>query len=152
MPLLAEIDGHGPITYYAVPFRGGTFSVTWKVGTEQPSVLVFDGKPNRKATHAMKVFVNGAPGKSDNIDRLTLITYDGSTKQKKKANITKNKHHSDAGQWHTTSVTFKGNKATVVLGNKTFTATSERFLDPIEKCGMMHLAGTLQTKDEKIQE
>ena len=143
-------DTHGPMTYYSVPFRGGTFSLAWKVGAEQTVVLVFDNKPNGKATHALKVFINGAPGKIDHSDSLTLITYDDSTTQKKKAKITRHKYHVDAGQWHTANVTFSSNKATVTIDGKTFTTTSERLRDPIEKCGIMHQVGTLQTKNIKI--
>lgn len=146
----APDDKHGPMTYYSVPFRGGTFSLAWKVDAEQTVVLVFDSKPNGKATHALKVFINGAPGKIDHSDSLTLITYDGSTTQKKKAKITRHKYHVDAGQWHTASVTFSSNEATVTIDGKTFTTTSERFRDPIEKCGVMHQVGTLQTKNIKI--
>ncbi|MGI9468329.1 MAG: hypothetical protein ACR2OA_14510 [Rubripirellula sp.] len=146
----APDDTHGPMTYYAVPFRGGTFSLAWKVDAEQTVVLVFDSKPNGKATHALKVFINGAPGKIDHSDSLTLITYDDSTTQKKKAKITRHKYHVDAGQWHTASVTFSSNEATVTIDGKTFTSTSERFRDPIETCGVMHQVGTLETKNIKI--
>jgi len=146
----APDDTHGPMTYYAVPFRGGTFSLAWKVDAEQTVVLVFDSKPNGKATHALKVFINGSPGKIDHSDSLTLITYDDSTTQKKKAKITRHKYHVDAGQWHTASVTFSSNEATVTIDGKTFTSTSERFRDPIETCGVMHQVGTLETKNIKI--
>jgi len=143
-------DTHGPMTYYCVPFRGGTFSLAWKVDTEQTVVLVFDGKTNGKATHALKVFVNGAPGKRDRSDSLSLITYDGSSKQKKKAKITSHEYHADPGQWHTASVTFSGDKATVTIDDQIFTTTSERFRDTIEKCGVMHRTGILQTKNTRI--
>ena len=96
------------------------------------------------------MFINGALGKIDHSDSLTLITYDDSTTQKKKAKLIRHKYHVDAGQWHTASVTFSSNEATVTIDEKTFTTTSERFRDPIEKCGAMHQAGTLETKNIKI--
>ena len=142
--------GHGPITYYHVPFQGGTFSLAWKVDKEQKVLFVFDGKANGKATHALKVYVNGAPSKRSNEDTLTLVTYDGSTREKKNAKLVRHKHHADARKWHEISVTFQGNLATVVVDRKTFTVTSERFRESIEKCGIGHFSETLQTKDVKI--
>ena len=145
-----DATGHGPITYYSVPFDEGTFSLSWKVDKEQSVVFVFDGKRNGKATHVLKVYVNGGPSKRSNENTLTLVTYDGSTRQKKKAKVVTHKHHADAGQWHEISVTFKGNQATVVVDRKIFTVTSERLRESIEKCGIGHSLGTLQTKDVKI--
>lgn len=145
-----DATGHGPITYYHIPFQDGTFSLSWKVHKEQKVLLVFDGKSNGKATHALKVYVNGAPTKRSNEDTLTLVTYDGSTKDKKKARLVRYNHHADAGKWHEISVTFKGNQATVVVDSKTFTVTSERFSESIEKSGIGHFSETLQTKDVKI--
>jgi hypothetical protein len=146
----ADATGHGPITYYHVPFSEGTFSISWKVEEEQRFLLVFDGKANGKATHALKVYFNGGPMKNSTEDDLTLLTYDGSTKEKKKAKIVKHDYHADAGKWHEVSVSFEGDEATVVVGRKKFTVTSERFLEGIEKTGVGHFAGTLQTKGLKI--
>lgn len=145
-----DATGHGPITYYNVPFDEGTFSLFWKVEKEQSVAFIFDGKRNGKATHVLKVYVNGGPSKRSNENTLTLVTYDGSTKQKKKAKVVTHKHHADAGQWHEISVTFKGNQATVVVDRKTFTATSERLRESVEKCGVGHSLETLLTKDVKI--
>lgn len=143
-------DKHGPITYYSVPFHEGTFSLKWKVEIEQTVVFVFDSKNNGKATHVLKVFVNGGVGKGNHSKSLTLVTYDGSTTQKKKAKITKHDYHVDAGQWHTASVAFNGNKANVTINDQTFTTTSERLREPIEKCGVMHHKGILKTQTVKI--
>lgn len=145
-----DSTGHGPITYYNVPFDDGTFALSWKVEEEQSVVFVFDGKRNGKATHVLKVYVNGGPSKRSDENTLTLVTYDGSTRQKKKAKVVTHKHHADAGQWHEISVTFKGNHATVVVDRKTFKVTSERLRESIEKCGIGHSLETLQTKDVKI--
>ena len=145
-----DATGHGPITYYNVPFNEGTFSLSWKVEKEQSVAFVFDGKRNGKATHVLKVYVNGGPSKRSNENTLTLVTYDGSTRQKKKAKVVTNEHHADAGQWHDIIVTFQGNQATVVVDRKTFTVTSERFRESVEKCGVGHSLGTLHTKDVKI--
>ncbi len=143
-------NNHGPITYYKIPFNNGRFSCSWKVESEQKVVFVFDGKSNGKATHAMKVFINGSPVKNSKTDEITLLTYDGSTKQKKKAKLSRHKHHAEPGQWHKISVTFEGKQATVVLDGKSFTATSDRFRQPFEKTGIGHAWGTLHTKDVKI--
>jgi len=145
-----DATGHGPITYYYVPFQNGTFSLAWKVDKEQKVLFVFDGKSNGKATHALKVYVNGAPTKRSHEDTLTLVTYDGSTREKKKAKLVRHKHHADAGKWHKINVTFKDDQATVVVDRKTITVTSERFRQSIEKCGIGHFSATLQTKDVKI--
>ena len=147
----ADATGHGPITYYQVPFQEGTFSLSWKVDAEQRFLLVFDGKANGKATHALKVYFNGGPTKNSKEDDLTLLTYDGSTKEKKKAKIIKHDYHADAGKWHEVSVRFEGDEATVVVGRKAYTVTSERFLEGIEKTGVGHFSGTLQTKELKIE-
>lgn len=146
-----DATGHGPITYYQVPFQEGAFSLSWKVEGEQRVVLVFDGKANGKATHALKVYFNGGPTKNSTANDLTLITYDGSTKEKKKAKIIKRDYHADAGKWHEISVAFEDNEATVVVGRETVTVMSDRFLEPIERCGIGHFTGTLQTRDVKIQ-
>jgi hypothetical protein len=145
-----DATGHGPITYYNVPFDEGTFSLSWKVEKEQSVAFVFDGKRNGKATHVLKVYVNGGPSKRSNENTLTLVTYDGSTRQKKKAKVVTHRHHADAGQWHEISVTFIGNQATVVVDRKIFTVTSERLRESIEKCSIGHSLETLQTKGLKI--
>jgi len=145
-----DATGHGPITYYNVPFDEGTFSLSWTVKKEQSVAFVFDGKRNGKATHVLKVYVNGGPSRRCNENTLTLVTYDGSTRQKKKAKVVTHKHHADAGKWHEISVTFKGNQATIVADRKTFMVTSARLRESIEKCGIGHSLGTLQTKDVKI--
>lgn len=67
-----DATGHGPITYYDVPFIDGTFSLSWKVDVEQHFVFVFDVQANGKATHAMTVYVNGSPGVSDVPDTMTV--------------------------------------------------------------------------------
>jgi len=146
-----ENNGHGPITYYNVPFDDGVFSFSWKVGVEQHVVLVFNGTRKGKASHVLKVYFNGAPTRNAKADALTLVTYDGSTRQKKKAKLARHKHHADAGQWHKTSVTFEDNKASIAINDKTFMVMSDRFREQIQQSGVMHMSGTLQTKDVKIQ-
>ncbi len=147
-----DATGHGPITYYTVPFKRGTFSLSWKASDKERLIFVFDSKPNGKATHALKVYVNGAPGKGkDERDVLTLVTYDGSVRMDKKATIVKHDHYSACNQWHEMSVTFGGDKAIVSLDDKSYEVSSERFLEPIEKCGVGHFSGSLQTRDVKIQ-
>jgi len=96
--------------------------------------------------------VNGAPGKGkDERDVLALVTYDGSVHADKKATIVKHDHYSACNQWHEMSVTFGGDKAIVSIDEKSYAVSSERFLEPIEKCGVGHFSGSLQTRDVKIQ-
>ena len=145
-----DSTGHGPITYYHVPFREGAFSASWKVEVDQVILFVFDGAPQGKATHLLKVYVNGGPGGTRRQNNVTLITYDGSTKAKKKAKVVRKKHYSKPNEWHQISVSFTGEKATIVIDGKKFTATSARFSEGIDKIGVGHFTGELQTKDVKI--
>ena len=145
-----DSTGHGPITYYQVPFREGAFSASWKVEVDQVILFVFDGAPQGKATHLLKVYVNGSPGGTRRQNNVTLITYDGSTKAKKKAKVVRKKHYSKPNEWHQISVSFTGEKATIVIDGKKFTATSARFSEEIDKIGVGHFTGELQTKDVKI--
>ncbi len=57
-----DSTGHGPITYYQVPFREGTFSASWKVEKVQSVAFIFDARNQGKATHLLKIYVNGGPG------------------------------------------------------------------------------------------
>ena len=82
-----EHNNHGPMTYYNVPFNDGAFSCSLKLEEKNYLILVFDGKGNGKATHAFKVYINGGPNRNDKADTLTLLTYDGSTKEKRKRKL-----------------------------------------------------------------
>ena len=145
-----DSTGHGPITYYQIPFREGTFAASWKVEKEQSVAFIFDAPKQGKATHLLKVFVNGGPGTKSRQNHLTLITYDGSTRKKKKAKVVRNNHHATPGEWHQISVNIAGDKATVMIDGKQFSATSARFSEGIEKIGVAHSTGDLQTKQVKI--
>lgn len=147
-----DATGHGPITYYIVPFRRGTFSLSWKASNEDRVVFVFDGKANGKATHVLKVYVNGSPGvRTSEPDTLTLITYDGSSAEKKKATLAKFDYHASADQWHCLTATFDGSEAVVVVDGKSFVVASDRFSESIEKCGVTHFSGLLRTRDVQIR-
>lgn len=141
---------HGPMTYYTVPYTDGTFSLSWKVEEKQKIMFVFDEKGRKKLAHCLKVVVNGSIGKKSGENDLTFITYDGSTIEKKKAKIVKHEYHAAEGQWHTFSITFEGNKATVTINDKIFIISSEKFRKQIVKSGIGHYVGTLQTKDVKV--
>jgi len=52
-----DATGHGPMTYYTVPFRRGTFSLSWKASNENRVVFVFIGKANGKGRMVLKVNV-----------------------------------------------------------------------------------------------
>lgn len=147
-----EVDrtGHGPFTIYNVPFEEGTISFSWKVEKEQRVVLVVDGNKNGKATHHLKVYFNGRPGEKSKTDQLTIMTYDGSTKEKKKATFNNFKFHAVPGQWHKTAVTIEGNKVSVVINDKSFTATSEKFREAIRRFAIGNHTGSIHTKDLKL--
>jgi hypothetical protein len=145
-----DSTGHGPITYYQVPFREGTFSTFWKVEGEKSVTFVFDGAPQGKATHLLKVIVNGGPGPKSRPNHLTLITYDGSTREKKKAKVVRNKHYATPGEWHQINISISGDQATATIGGKEFKITSARFSEGIEKIGIAHSSGDLHTKQVKI--
>jgi len=147
-----EVDstGHGPFTIYNVPFEEGTISFSWKVEKEQRVVLVVDGKKNGKATHNLKVYFNGRPGNKSKTGQLTIMTYDGSTKEKKKATFHNFEYHAAPGQWHKTAVTIEGNKVAVVINDKTFTATSEKIREAIRRFAIGNHTGSLHTKDLKL--
>ena len=147
-----ELDetNHGPISLYNIPFKDATISFSWKVDKEQKIMFLLDGKRNGKATHHLKVYFNGRPGIKSKSDMLTIMTYDGSTKAKKKATFNNNKYHAKPGQWHKTSITIQGNKVTVVINGKTFTATSEKFLEGTERIGIGNYTDSIYTKDFKI--
>jgi len=93
-----QIKNHSIVTYYEVPFHDGTFSLSWNLDREQKIALVFNGKPDGTATHLFKVFINGHPTKRHLTDVVSLVTYDGSTKKKKKAQITTKNFHAVAGK------------------------------------------------------
>ena len=148
-----DATGHGPITYYTIPFQRGTFSLSWKSSNEDRVAFVFDGKANGKATHILKVYVNGSPStKKLERDTLTLVTYDGSSKGTKKATIEKFGHHASGNQWHHLMATFDGSEATAVVDKKSFVVASKRFRESIERCGVTHFSGVLETRDVQVRE
>lgn len=142
-----DATGHGPITYYQVPFTEGTFSASWKVEVDQAVVFVFDCPTRGKASHLLKVYVNGGPGGKNRNDTLTLITYDGSDAATKKATVVREEHHAKPGEWHDLTVSFTGGTATITLDGKEFVATSARFSEGINKVGIGHFTGQLFTQD-----
>ena len=146
----ADATGHGPITDYQIPFAEGAVSLSWKVDAEQSVSLVLDGPERGKASHSLKVIFNGGHGKDRGPEVLTLVTYDGSTPQKKKAKVVRHEHHAEPGEWHEVSVRIEGERATVVVDGETFTATSEKLRQGISKFGIGHSKETLQTKGVKI--
>jgi hypothetical protein len=147
-----EHNTHGPITYYHVPFTDGTFSLSWKRDLPQKINLVFETEENGKPTHLFKVFINGRPIKdnatNDVISFVTYASIPGS--RKKKATVTTEKHHAEAGEWHTTSVTFADNVATIRVDGKTFTIEDDRLRNKVMKCGVGHIWGSLETKDVTV--
>ena len=145
-----DSTGHGPVTYYQVPFKEGTFSASWKVEGEKSVTFIFDGAPQGKATHLLKVIVNGGPGTKSRPNHLTLISYDGSTRKKKNARVVRNEHYATPGEWHQIIVSISGNQAKAIIDGKEFKITSDRFSEGIEKIGVAHSSGDLQTKQVKI--
>jgi hypothetical protein len=55
-------------------FKTARSLYSWKVDQEQKVLFVFDGKSNEKATHALKVYVNGVPTKCSHEDTKRGIT------------------------------------------------------------------------------
>ena len=148
-----ELDatGHGPISLYAIPFQEGLVSFSWKVDIEQKVMFLLDGKKNGKATHHLKVYFNGRPGKKSKSDQLTILTYDGSTKQKKKATLKVNEYYAKPGQWHKTSIAIKGSKATIKVNDQTYVVSSEKFLEGVQRIGIGNFTGSLYTKDMRVE-
>ncbi len=147
----AEYDSHnqhGPITFYEIPFTNGTFSLSWKRDLPQKMNLVFETEENGKPTHLFKVFVNGTPNKDHvKTDRISLVTYANiAGSRKKKATVRTEKYHAEAGKWHTTSITFADDVATIRIDGETYTVRDDRFRKVVIKCGVGHIWGTLETK------
>ena len=147
-----EHNQHGPITYYHVPFTDGTFALSWKRDLPEKIVLVFETEENGKPTHLFKVFINGTPSKDfSKTDVISLVTYESIPgSKKKKAKVTTAKHHAEAGEWHTTSVTFADDRATVRVDDKTFTVEDDSLRNQVVKSGIRHPWGTLETKDVTV--
>ena len=143
---------HGPITFYDVPFTNGTFSLSWKRDLSQKINLVFETEEDGKATHLFKVFVNGTPNKDHSkTDVISLVAYESiASSKKKKATVRTEKYHAEAGEWHTASVTFDNNVATIRVDDQTYTVKDDRFRKEVIKCGVGHIWGTLETKNVVI--
>ena len=139
-----DVTDHGPMTYYTVPLRKEVFSFSWRASDEERLGSIFDSKPNGKATHVLKVYVNGAPVKGkDERNGLDLVTYDGSVHTDKKATIMNYCHRSACNQRHEMSVTFGGDQAIVLRDEKSYTTVGEQFLESIEKCGVGEFSGVV---------
>ncbi len=143
---------HGPITCYHVPFTDCTFSFSWKRDLPQKINLVFETEENGKRTHLFKVFINGRPTKDNAInDVISFVTYESiPDSKKKKATVTTEKYHAEAGEWHTTSVNFDGSVATIRVDDKTFKIEDDRLRNKVIQCGVGHIWGTLETKDVTV--
>ena len=139
---------HGPITFYAIPFTDGAFSLSWKRDLPQKINFVFETEDNGKPTHLFKVFVNGTPNKDHSkTDVVSLVTYEGiDGSKKKKATVRTEKYHAEAGKWHATSVTFDEHVATIRVDDEIYTVKDDRFRKEVMKCGVGHIWGTLETK------
>jgi len=143
--------GHGPITYYHVPFKKGSFSTQWKHDQEQKNLFVIDAQKNGKATHLLKVYVNGMNKKVKAPNTLTIITYDGSTKLKKKATIKKYSYHVEVGKWNSISIQIQDLEASIQINQDIFKVQSERFNEGVTKIGIGHFSDRLYTKNTFIQ-
>jgi hypothetical protein len=140
---------HGPITFYDIPFTNGVFSLSWKRDLPQKINLVFETEENGKPTHLFKVFVNGTPNKDHSkTDVVSLVTYESIVgSKKKKATVRTKKYHAEAGKWHTASVTFDDDTATIRIDEETYAVKDDRFRKEVIKCGVGHIWGTLETKN-----
>ena len=140
---------HGPITFYDVPFTNGIFSLSWKRDLSQKINLVFETKEDGKVTHLFKVFVNGTPNKDHSkTNIISLVTYQSvAGSKKKKAAVRTEKYHAEAGKWHTASVAFDDNVATIRVDDETYLVKDDRFRKEVIKCGVGHIWGSLETKN-----
>lgn len=143
---------HGPITFYHAPFTNGTFPLSWKRDSPQKMNLVFEAEENGKPVHLFKVFINGTPNKDTaKTEVISFVTYESiSGSNKKKAKVTTKKHHAEAGKWHTTSVTFDDDVATIRIDDVTFTVEDDSLRNKVIKCGVSHIWGTLETKNVMV--
>ena len=140
---------HGPITFYDVPFTNGIFSLSWKRDLSQKINLVFETKEDGKVMHLFKVFVNGTPNKDHSkTNIISLVTYESvAGSKKKKAAVRTEKYHAEAGKWHTASVAFDDNVATIRVDDETYLVKDDRFRKEVIKCGVGHIWGSLETKN-----
>jgi len=140
---------HGPITFYDVPFTDGIFSLSWKRALPQKINLVFETEEDGKVTHLFKVFVNGTPNKDHSkTNIISLVTYESvAGSEKKKATVRTEKYHAEAGKWHTASVAFDDNVATIRVDDETYLVKDDRFRKEVIKCGVGHIWGSLETKN-----
>lgn len=140
---------HGPITFYDVPFTNGIFSLSWKRDLSQKINLVFETEEDGKVTHLFKVFVNGTPNKDHSkTNVISLVTYGSiAGSKKKKATVRMEKYHAEAGKWHTASVAFDDNVATIRVDDETYLVKDDRFRKEVIKCGVGHIWGSLETKN-----
>ena len=140
---------HGPITFYDVPFTNGIFSLSWKRDLSQKINLVFETEEDGKVTHLFKVFVNGTPNKDHSkTNVISLVTYGSiAGSKKKKATVRTEKYHAEAGKWHTASVAFDDNVATICVDDETYLVKDDRFRKEVIKCGVGHIWGSLETKN-----
>ena len=139
---------HGPITFYDIPFTDGAFSLSWKRDLPQKINLVFETEQNCKPAHLFKVFVNGTPNKDHSkTDVVSLVTYESIVGSKKKATVRTKKYHAEAGKWHSASVMFDGDVATIRVDDEMYTVKDDSFRKKVIKCGVGHIWGTLETKN-----
>ena len=143
---------HGPKTFYHVPFTNGTFSLSWKRDLPQKMNLVFETEENGKPAHLFKVFINGTPSKdTSKTNVISCVTYESIPgSNKKKAKVTTQKYHAEAGKWHKTSVNFNDDVATIRIDDVTFTVKDDSLRNKVIKCGVGHIWGTLETKNVTI--
>ena len=132
-----------------MPFDNGTFSLSWKRDLPQKINLVFEAEEDGKATHLFKVFVNGTPNKNHSkTDVVSFVTYESiAGSKKKKATVRTEKYHAEAGKWHTASVAFDDDVATIRVDDETYIVKDDRFRKEVIKCGVGHIWGSLETKN-----
>ncbi|MDG2222312.1 MAG: hypothetical protein P8L85_13095 [Rubripirellula sp.] len=85
--------------------------------------LFFETEENGKPAHPFKVFINGTPNKGTaKTNVISCVTYERTPgSSKKKAKVTTEEYHAEAGQWHKTSVAFDDDVATIRVDDVPFT-------------------------------
>lgn len=125
----------GVMAYFKAPFNEGKISFEWKLAKQGSWCFLIDNKPNGKATHALKVITNGNKKISKKPGHLVL-TYDGSTRKKKKAKKYNFGEVIKTEAWNTFEMSIEGNRCLIKVNDQDFEVVSDKFTDPFFRFGL----------------
>lgn len=123
------------MAYFNVPFKEGKISFEWKLAYEGSWCFLIDNKPNKKATHALKVITNGNKKLSKKPGHL-VMTYDGSTAKKKKAKKYNFGEAMKTQGWSTFEISIEGNRCFIQVNDQVFTVVSDKLTEPLFRFGL----------------